>query len=96
VGSIVATGVSAAVLFAAARLLERSGFSVPAAITFQPAFLLLVPGTVGLVAITASSGEALATAPATFVSLCIGIKVGSVITDTPWARVFTRRAAIPG
>lgn len=96
VGSVVATGVSAAVLFTAARLLERSGFSVPAAITFQPAFLLLVPGTVGLVAITASSGEALATAPATFVSLCIGIKVGSVITDTPWAHVCTRRAAIPG
>lgn len=89
VGGAVATGIAAAVLFVAARALERSGFSVPAAITFQPAFLLLVPGTVGLVALTSSDGEALFTAPATFVALCIGIKVGSVVADTPWGRVFS-------
>ncbi|MBL3686623.1 hypothetical protein D3248_06610 [Leucobacter zeae] len=91
VGGPVATGVAGAVLFISARALERSAFSIPAAITFQPAFLLLVPGTVGLVALTSTDGQALVTAPATFVALCIGIKVGSVIADTPWARILPAR-----
>lgn len=93
IGGIAAIGVAGAALFVAARSLERSGFSVPAAITFQPAFLLLVPGTVGLVALATLSEGSLSAAPATFVSLCIGVKVGSVIVDTPWDRVFRRVAA---
>ncbi|MBN9612234.1 MAG: threonine/serine exporter family protein, partial [Actinobacteria bacterium] len=51
-GIIVATGLAATLLFIAARALERLTLAIPATISFQPAFLLLVPGTVGLVALT--------------------------------------------
>lgn len=91
-GSAVATGAAAAALFVAARLLERMTFAVPATISFQPAFLLLVPGTVGLVALTSLDTESIAAAPLVFVSLCIGTKVGSVIIDTPWAAAFREAA----
>lgn len=86
-GSVVATGATAAVLFVIARLIEHSSFAIPATITFQPAFLLLVPGTVGLVAITSFDVAPVAAALSIFVSLCIGTKLGSVITDTTWWRV---------
>jgi len=91
-GSAVATGATATVLFVLARLVERSTFAIPATITFQPAFLLLVPGTVGLVAITSSDVVPVAGALGVFVSLCIGTKLGSVIVDTQWWRVFRRRS----
>lgn len=81
VGNVVGTGVTAGVLFVAAHLIERLTFAVPATVSFQPAFLLLVPGTVGLVALASSHASTLA-APATFVSLCIGTKVGAVLTET--------------
>jgi hypothetical protein len=48
-------------------------------VTFQPAFLLLVPGTVGLVALSSTSTSALATAGATFASVCIGTQVGALL-----------------
>jgi uncharacterized membrane protein YjjP (DUF1212 family) len=81
VGSIVATGVAAAALFVAARLLEQVTLAVPATVSFQPAFLLLVPGTVGLVALASFDPEALSATPMTFVSLCIGTKVGALLVD---------------
>jgi len=81
VGSIVATGVAAAVLFVAARVLERVTLAVPATVSFQPAFLLLVPGTVGLVALASFDAQALVSAPMMFLSLCIGTKVGSLLAD---------------
>lgn len=80
-GIIVATGVTATLLFIAARALERLTLAVPATISFQPAFLLLVPGTVGLVALTSFDTDALATAPMIFLSLCIGTKVGALVAD---------------
>ena len=80
-GTIVATGVAATLLFIAARALERLTLAIPATISFQPAFLLLVPGTVGLVALTSFDAQALATAPMIFLSLCIGTKVGALIAD---------------
>lgn len=92
-GNVIATGVTAAALFALARLSERSTLAIPAAITFQPAFLLLVPGTVGLVGLASLDiGTSLGTgplpsAPAVFASLCIGTKVGSIISDTHWRRL---------
>ncbi|GAA1123049.1 hypothetical protein GCM10009651_02360 [Microbacterium natoriense] len=89
-GSTVATGATAAVLFVIARLVERSSFAIPATITFQPAFLLLVPGTVGLVAITSFDIDPVAAALAIFASLCIGTKLGSIIVDTHWWRLFLR------
>lgn len=90
-GSVVATGVAGAVLFIVSRTLERMTFAVPAAISFRPAFLLLVPGTIGLVALASVGSPQDSVAPFTFLSLCIGVKVGSVVTDTRWGSVFTRR-----
>ncbi|MDR6868814.1 uncharacterized membrane protein YjjP (DUF1212 family) [Microbacterium resistens] len=80
-GSTVATGIAAALLFLAARILERIASAVPATVSFQPAFLLLVPGTVGLVALASFDAQALAAAPLIFVSLCIGTKIGALIAD---------------
>lgn len=78
-GSVVATGVTAALLFVATRLVERLVPVVPATISFFPAFLLLVPGTVGLVAVSTLDPVALATPLATFVSLCVGTKIGGLL-----------------
>jgi uncharacterized membrane protein YjjP (DUF1212 family) len=81
VGSTVAIGVTAALLFFAARILERVTLAVPATVSFQPAFLLLVPGTVGLVAVASFDANALTAALMVFVSLCIGTKVGALFAD---------------
>ena len=81
VGSVVATGITAAVLFVAARVLERVTLAVPATVSFQPAFLLLVPGTIGLVALASFDAQALVSAPMMFLSLCIGTKIGSLLAD---------------
>jgi len=81
VGSVVAIGIAAAVLFVAARVLERVMLAVPATVSFQPAFLLLVPGTVGLVSLASFDAQALASAPMMFLSLCIGTKVGALLAD---------------
>ena len=80
-GSTVATGITAGLLFIAARVLERMTLAVPATVSFQPAFLLLVPGTLGLVALASFDAEALAEAPMVFISLCIGTKVGALLAD---------------
>lgn len=78
-GSVVATGATAALLFVGTRLLERLAPAIPATVSFFPAFLLLVPGTVGLVAVATFDAQALATPLATFVSLCIGTKIGGLL-----------------
>ncbi|WP_176491484.1 threonine/serine exporter family protein [Curtobacterium sp. 'Ferrero'] len=78
-GSVVATGATAAVLFVATRVLERIVPVIPATISFFPAFLLLVPGTVGLVAVATFDPVALTTPVATFVSLCVGTKIGGLL-----------------
>lgn len=81
VGSVIATGIAAAVLFIAARVLERVTLAVPATVSFQPAFLLLVPGTIGLVSLASFDAQALVSAPMMFLSLCIGTKVGALLAD---------------
>ena len=65
--------------------------AIPATVSFFPAFLLLVPGTVGLVAVATFDPEALATPLATFVSLCIGTKIGGLLPGL-FARNAPRRA----
>ena len=62
-------------------VLERVTLAVPATVSFQPAFLLLVPGTIGLVALASFDAQALVSAPMMFLSLCIGTKVGSLLAD---------------
>lgn len=79
-GSVLATGVTAGALFVVARSMERLTDTVPATVSFQPAFLLLVPGTVGLVALASLDASTLTVAPATFASLCIGTKIGAILS----------------
>ncbi|WP_166997467.1 threonine/serine exporter family protein [Paramicrobacterium fandaimingii] len=86
VGDVAAAGITACILFIAARLLERTTRIAPAVAFFQPAFLLLVPGTVGLVALTSLEGDALVAALGTFVSLCIGTKLGAIVFDVGRSR----------
>lgn len=80
-GSIAATGITGAVLFIMARLLEQTPSGIPSSVSFMPAFLLLVPGTIGLVALTSSDPAGLSSTPLTFVSLCVGTKLGSAVSE---------------
>lgn len=79
-GDVAATGVIAGVVFIASQAVERRTPEIPSVAFFFPAFLLLVPGTVGLVALTASDTHAMTVALSTFASLCIGVKVGELIS----------------
>ena len=80
-GGVVATGATSCVVLLLARVLEKRTVAVPTTVSFLPAFLLLVPGSVALVALAAADVQALTTAMATFASLCIGTKLGSVLGD---------------
>ena len=80
---MLATGITAGALFVVARSMERLTSTVPATVSFQPAFLLLVPGTVGLVALASLDTAALALAPAMFASICIGTKTGAILSAAP-------------
>lgn len=80
-GGSVATGVTSCVVLLLARILEKRTVAVPTMVSFLPAFLLLVPGSVALVALAAADVGALTSAMATFASLCIGTKLGSVLGD---------------
>lgn len=80
-GKSVATGIAVAVLFVISRLIQRFTLAVPGSAFFQPAFLLLVPGTLGLVALAEFDGGAVAVALETFVGICIGTKVGALVAD---------------
>ncbi len=81
VGGVLATGMTAGVLFIVGRLVEQRTRLVPAAVLFLPAFLLLVPGTVGLVALSTLEGAAIGDALRTFASLCIGTHAGALLAD---------------
>jgi uncharacterized membrane protein YjjP (DUF1212 family) len=81
IGSIGATGVVGAVFFFFARVVERFEPRAPAIVTFRPAFILLVPGIVGLVALTTFDNQTVVTALGTFLSLSIGTKGGAVVAD---------------
>jgi uncharacterized membrane protein YjjP (DUF1212 family) len=82
-GSVLATGITAGALFVVARSMETLTSTVPATVSFQPAFLLLVPGTVGLVAMASLDTTTLAVAPAMFASICIGTKIGAILSSAP-------------
>ena len=82
----VASGIAAAVMFPLLRLLEALRPRWPAALTFRPAFWLLVPGSLGLVAITevatdgrAGGQELLGGVVATVVAIAIGVQIGAVL-----------------
>jgi uncharacterized membrane protein YjjP (DUF1212 family) len=85
----VASGVAAAVMLPLLRLLELQHPRWPAAVTFRPAFWLLVPGSLGLVAITqvsasgdAPSGQALlGSVVATVIAIAVGVQIGAVVSS---------------
>ncbi|MET0966051.1 MAG: threonine/serine exporter family protein [Nakamurella sp.] len=83
----VASGIAAAVMLPALRLLEVYRPRWPAAVTFRPAFWLLVPGSLGLIAISelATSGQPDAQALlgdviATVLAISLGVQIGAVVS----------------
>ena len=82
----VASGIAAAVMLPLLRTLEYFRPRWPAAVTFRPAFWLLVPGSLGLVAITevatdgrAGGQELLGGVVATVVAIAVGVQIGAVL-----------------
>ena len=82
----VASGIAAAVMLPLLRTLEYVRPRWPAAVTFRPAFWLLVPGSLGLVAITevatdgrAGGQELLGGVVATVVAIAVGVQIGAVL-----------------
>ena len=82
----VASGIAAAVMLPLLRTLEVLRPRWPAAVTFRPAFWLLVPGSLGLVAITevatdgrAGGQELLGGVVATVVAIAVGVQIGAVL-----------------
>jgi uncharacterized membrane protein YjjB (DUF3815 family) len=83
----VASGIAATVMLPTLRYLEVMHPRWPAAVTFRPAFWLLVPGSLGLVAITEvsaaggpDSGETLLVGVvATVVAIAVGVQIGAVL-----------------
>lgn len=92
----VASGIAAAVMLPSLRFLEVLAPRLPAAVTFRPAFWLLVPGSLGLVAITevaADGGQQVGQdlvigVVATVVAIAVGVQVGAVLGSLvrPWWR----------
>jgi uncharacterized membrane protein YjjB (DUF3815 family) len=83
----VASGIAAAIMLPTLRFLEVMHPRWPAAVTFRPAFWLLVPGSLGLVAITEvssaggqDSGQTLLVGVvATVVAIAVGVQIGAVL-----------------
>lgn len=86
-GAGVAAAVTAAVLLTGLRLLERGWPSLPAIVTFRPVFWLLVPGSLGLIAVSglasrsAGSEDMIWTTASTVLGLVIGVQVGAVASE---------------
>jgi uncharacterized membrane protein YjjP (DUF1212 family) len=84
----VASGIAAAVMLPALRLLEVFRPRWPAAVTFRPAFWLLVPGSLGLIAISelANAGgqpdaqALLGDVIATVLAISLGVQIGAVVS----------------
>ncbi|WP_285035499.1 threonine/serine exporter family protein [Plantibacter sp. ME-Dv--P-095] len=93
VGNAVATGLTAGLVFVVARIVERYSAAVPSNVTFQPALLMLVPGTVGLVSLATLEGSAVTAALTVFISLCVGVKTAAVVTGVVIPPVRPRSAA---
>ena len=86
-GAGVAVGLTAAVLLAGLRIVERVWPSLPSIVTFRPVFWLLVPGSLGLIAVSSlathstGSEDLIATTAATVLGLVIGVQVGAVVSE---------------
>lgn len=86
--TVIASGVAAATMLVLARIVERRFRQLPAIVTFRPAFWLLVPGSMGLAALTGIAGAdgtppqtLAATVVATVFAISIGVQLGAVISE---------------
>jgi uncharacterized membrane protein YjjP (DUF1212 family)/uncharacterized membrane protein YjjB (DUF3815 family) len=86
-GAGVAAALTAAGLLTGLRLVERRWPSLPSIVTFRPVFWLLVPGSLGLIAVSGlasrSSGteDMIWTTASTVLGLVIGVQVGAVASE---------------
>ena len=82
--SPVASGLAAALVLPATRLAEVVRPQWPSTVTFRPAFWLLVPGSLGLVAVSDLGGtggtELLSEVATTVVALAIGVQLGALVS----------------
>ena len=91
-GTVVATGVAAAVVLAATRALEALAPDYPSIVVFRPAYWLLVPGSFGLVALTSADADPIVTTFGTVIALTIGTQVGAIVAEGAAATVRTLHA----
>ncbi len=91
-GTVVATGVAAAVVLAATRALEALAPDYPSIVVFRPAYWLLVPGSFGLVALTSADADPIVTTFGTVIALTIGTQVGAIVAAGAAATVRTLHA----
>lgn len=91
VGAPVAAGIAAAIILAGTRALELAVPRFPSVVVFRPAYWLLVPGSFGLVGLTAgrSGLDFVATTLGIILALTVGTQIGALTLD---AVVSTRRA----
>lgn len=81
-GIVAATGIAAGVVLAASRALEAVAPDYPTVVVFRPAYWLLVPGSFGLVALTAvGAGDAVRATVAIVLALTVGTQVGAIVAE---------------
>lgn len=81
-GTVAATGIAAGVVLAASRALEAVAPDYPTVVVFRPAYWLLVPGSFGLVALTAvGAGDAVRATVAIVLALTVGTQVGAIVAE---------------
>ncbi len=97
--SIIGSGVAAAVMLVATRLVEQRRAELPAIVTFRPAFWLLVPGSMGLASLAQFAGDAsdtaqslLVTMGATVLAISIGVQLGAVVSEAVGWQLSLKRA----
>lgn len=86
-GAGFAAALTSAVLLTGLRFIERGWPSLPAIVTFRPVFWLLVPGSLGLIAVSslashsAGTEDLIWTTVSTVLGLVIGVQVGAVASE---------------
>lgn len=86
-GTVVATGAAAAIVLAATRTFEALAPDYPSIVVFRPAYWLLVPGSFGLVALTAADADPIVTTFGTVIALTVGTQVGAILAEAAGATV---------
>lgn len=100
-GAALSAAIGALVMAPVAVFIARQSSGPPAIVSFLPAFLILVPGALGLAGVTSildgdSSGLAtLTTTMATMVAITLGVLVGLSLSNLQsWASARRRKSAV--